>query len=466
MIKTIKHDDINDGYVIDKPGKYIISSEINISTCITDGFIITIASDDVILDGNDYTITQLNNVKHVFGIQVNNGIKNIQIHNIKLQNISGGGILCHGNNSNIVIKNVKINNCGYFGLTTLDKKYLPNSPNNFSEGILIEGPNKNIQIIDCVFVEMGILRLKNKSKYELSCGAILVNRGSDLLIKGCTIDGCVGYIRSWAISLINISSVLINDIFITDVYSAKDSRAIYIDNVNGEVREIQEASIISDVHPSQFLDLLDKHESVKYDVDINSDYAIEAVHFKGIVPKHEEKIEDLYKEHKWREFRTMYRLVCHNSDTKSRTSGIYAKWVELFCERVLGVKVRVETGFANLYLNGNTPLPMHRDAYKKWIFGISFGESRTIDFIPDNTESDIISYVMNAGDVLIFSHEVNNRYQHRMLEEPERTGRRINITYFIEVLPGQNDRKLLEPAEMTNLPTFEDAEEIFNKYRK
>src|SRR5437868_5118755 len=97
---------------IDKPGNHTLSEDITCSTLRKDDFLISISSDDVILDGNMHTINQINPlIPHVIGIQVAPNVKNITIYNLTLKNLSGGGIWVQGNNSNITAKNVKIINC-------------------------------------------------------------------------------------------------------------------------------------------------------------------------------------------------------------------------------------------------------------------------------------------------------------------------------------------------------------------
>lgn len=204
---------------------------------------------------------------------------------------------------------------------------------------------------------------------------------------------------------------------------------------------------------------------------------LEACHLKNVVPKHAEKEPLLFAEHAWVTMKSRYgsnlsRRVAYESHVQSRTSGIYAKWVELFCWKVLGIKVVVFGGFANLYSNGNCTLPAHPDQYGCWIFGLSFGQTRTFDFIRNgvgsNTKTssnagDIIPLEMTSGDILLFSPEVNNTHKHRILAQPDRTGRRINITYFIRPEPGQDTRRFINPPPLTAqlIPTFEEAEYLY-----
>jgi len=207
--------------------------------------------------------------------------------------------------------------------------------------------------------------------------------------------------------------------------------------------------------------------------------SINACHLRGVIPQHQEMLSLLFDEHPWQQMQSRFgkplsRLVCNGSDQISKTSRVYAKWTELFCERVLGIKVRVHNGFANLYPNGNATLPAHKDEYEGsrgkplWVFGLSFGETRTFSFIPatgPNAKSkaksnpDLIKIEMESGDVLLFAPDVNETHKHQILAEPKRTGRRINITYFVDVLPGQDEKRMLNPPQITStmIPTLSES---------
>lgn len=203
---------------------------------------------------------------------------------------------------------------------------------------------------------------------------------------------------------------------------------------------------------------------------------LEACHLRGVIPMHQENVAKLFAEHPWQEVPSRFgtklsRLICGDSTAVSPTSAIYASWVELFCERILGVRVHVRSSFANLYADGNAALPAHRDQYACWIFGLSFGETRTFDFITDSvkptiktsvTPGDITSIPMESGDVLLFSPGMNDTHRHRILKEPSRKGKRINLTYFIDVLPGQDESRLINPPEIKaeSIPTFEEASRV------
>ncbi len=459
----INSHDIQNGYTITKSGKYIFDENIFWQAAGKNAIGLTIAADDVELDGINRLFTQTNSSRsNAIAIQVKEGCKNITIKNITFQNFSGGGIWVQGNSSNMVAKNLKFTYCGYSGTTYLDKKSLPTEiPSEITFGILFDGgykkPFKNIKLLDCVFAECGIIR--ENSRYAKAHASICAYQGSDIDISGCTIDGAIGCNHSSAIIIASLSNVRINDVFITDIFSKGAAKGIFAADVDGEVKDVLETAIISGMPTTHFEYYLDNHESYKEAVDENPDYCIEANHLKNIIPKHKENFQALIDEHKWREFRTMGRLVCHNSDKKSRLSAIYAKWVELFCAQVLGIKVKVVGGFANFYPSSDTPLPAHRDQYKKWIVGLSFGQTRTLEFVPDARGGSTVSFAMEGGDLFIFSPDVNNRYQHQMQPEPDKDGKRINLTYFLDI-PSQDDsNKLLMTPNLSgvHIPTFEEA---------
>lgn len=453
----------NEGYLISKSNtKYKLNNTILCSNLFPDCFIITVDTNDIIIDGSSWSIKQLDTtIQHVFGIQVKKGCKNIRIMNIVFDAISGGCVWLRGGNKNAIISNNKMVNCGYLGLTELDKLSLPpNISTKFTCGVLIDGGYKNkiedVQIIDCTFAESGILKT-NPAKFETFCCSIVAYEVTNLIIKDCIVDGCVGILKSWALMLVNITGALAVDLFITDVYSFGHAESIYAINVDGEISNLTRGSIVSQVLPENFVYMLENHQSVKDIVAADPSYQIEACHLKGIVPKHRENEDVLYREIKWKEFRTLGRLVSYQVNERSKTTAIYGAWIELLYKRILDLQVKVIGAFANLYLDGTVPLPAHRDQYHKWIIGLSFGETRTQDFIPDDQKAEIVSFEMDSGDFFVFSPDVNNRYQHRILPDTKQKGRRINLTFFVDVIPEQDSHKLLEIRNISNLPTFEDV---------
>lgn len=203
---------------------------------------------------------------------------------------------------------------------------------------------------------------------------------------------------------------------------------------------------------------------------------LEACYLKGVIPLHREMEVQLANTIPWTTIKSRFgtnlsRLICGDAE-RIHQVAVYGKWVELFCERVLGVRVRVYSCFANLYQSGASALPAHRDDYDCWVFGLSFGETRTFDFIGPAVKptsktaanpNDIVSIEMESGDVLLFSPGVNKTYRHRILAQPSRKGRRVNLTFFIDPIPGEDPRKFLNPLPIRQetIPTYQMAEEQY-----
>lgn len=201
---------------------------------------------------------------------------------------------------------------------------------------------------------------------------------------------------------------------------------------------------------------------------------LEACHLQGVIPKHLEKEIFLFNEHPW--MKMFKRQACGGSHIMSRTSGIYGKWLEIFCLRILNCRIEIESCFANMYPNGQADLPAHSDKqYACWVIGLSFGETRTFDFILNGTKpkaktGDITSIEMKSGDILLFGPSVNASHKHRILEEKHRSNRRINLTYFVKLVPMDatgrtGEKQLLDPPEIKAemIPTFEEAEHIYGR---
>lgn len=459
------------GYIIDKAGSYALAHNINWANVTADSFAITIAADNVQLNGQAFMLKQNDtSIEHAIAIQLRPCVKNVTIENITLKDISGGGIWCRGGNESILIKRLKAIHCGYLGKTLLDKKSLPQHiPHKGSQVFLFDGgrkmPIKHVQVRECTFVESGILR-SEKPQYETACSAIGAYQADGLQITGCAIDGCVGRDFAAGVWLASTSNVQMSDVIITDIISSGKAEGVCVHDIDGELNGLIPSSIFSNISPSHYSMLLDTHGAIKK-VTLQDDKLApkEFSHLKAVVPKHKENMDLLFREHTWKEFRTLGRLVCHNADHISKTTAIYGKWVELFCKKVLGINVAVEVAFANLYTTGDVPLPAHRDDCEKWIFGLSFGETRTFDFIPDNKQTEVLSFEIGSGDVFLFSPLVNKTHEHRMLAQPERRGKRINLTYFLEVKPGEDCSKFLRSSEIKaeTIPTFEEATLLYNQ---
>lgn len=192
---------------------------------------------------------------------------------------------------------------------------------------------------------------------------------------------------------------------------------------------------------------------------------LEICHLQSVIPRHAENFNILFNEHPWQKFYS--RMACHESNRISISSAIYGQWLKLFCDRILNCSIEIDGAFANLYENGDVDLPAHSDKqYGCWVFGLSFGETRTFDFIANGVGAksktgDIVSLEMKSGDLVYFSPSVNNTHKHRILKEKNRPGRRINITYFVKPTPtgNQSVANLLNPPELNPaiIPTYEEA---------
>lgn len=459
-----------DGLIIDKPGTYHLIDNIDFTPIKENSFAIIIASNNVYLKGKNNCIIQTNSlIKHCFGIQIKSHINNVEVSNLSLKNITGGGIWVRGGNSHILFKKIKMRNCGYHGLTLLDQNgivihdyNISKIPTAFSSGLFLDGgynnPIKNVEIVECDFFETGINRETNK--YELSSTGIFIYQSENILIKNCSVDGVVGLVVSFGVTLVAITNIIIDDMIICDVYSSRRAEEMFKYDIGGKIKDLRPTSIFSNIDPKDFINRLDDHGNRDYvngspnPIHHHNTQPVTACHIKNVIPHHKENEEIIAKEHVWRELRTLYRLVSYNSDIKSNISAKYAKWVEMFCEHTLKVKVRVIGGFANLYENGNTILPHHRDAYGKWVFGLSFGETRTLEFVNDSDPTDVTAFELSGGDIFIFSPDINYTHQHRMRAEPERKGRRVNLTYFLEIVEGDSNRLTTTPDIIENIPTF------------
>lgn len=469
---------VKGGLVINEAGIYSFSDDIQTDVIENSSeqvfTAIKVTCNDVIIEGHQYCLTQQKSQskRQHYGIVVEENCRNVTIRNLTICNFNTAALVVKASTVNIKLEGLKIRNCGYgLPLKWVAQLRFPQCPDAFSHGILIEAASQQLQIKDCDFIECGLSMAVNDSEeprqYALSCSAltILADQGSTL--QGCTIDGCVGLIRAYGLTAIKSTQLQVKDLFITDIFSTRDAQYIYHYDIDAEFKQFQRGALLSNIPmPVDFPAILKTHgeKPPKLAISRLNIIELQVNHIQNVVPLHREKEELLVTEHKWRDFRTLLRQVCHNSPEKSKTSAIYAKWCELFCEKILGVKIRVERGFANLYRDGTVALPIHRDAYNKWIIGLSFGESRTMDFVPDDPSGTIQSYVMETGDVLLFSHEINKTFQHRMLSEPHRSGRRVNLTYFFEVLPGQVENHLLRPINRDiAVPSFEEAEIAYGK---
>lgn len=470
----------NGNFVINNPGKYVFCENIRWKSK-SDTVAVSVSCNNVFLDGLGYTIQQDDSqYGNCVAILINSGCKSIYIQNIIFENISGQCIWFQGTNTKCIAQKNKYVNCCYDGCGKLNSMQvisaiLVDVPENLNES------NSNIQITSSTFTEIGISKDYQKWNSN-STAALAICKAENVTIIGVAIDGVVGDTMALGFALIGISALIVDDVILTDIISSGFAKDIYCNDVGGTLKHTQSTSVYSQIPPDLYTTILSSHSIPGSQTRISNDsvnsihsnqihsnqiHSLKILHLRAIIPNRTESFNRLYSEHVWKEFRTLGRLVAHNSHLVSKTSEIYALWTTLFWERILGIKVSVVGGFANLYESGSVPLSLHRDEYKStqgqgiWAFSLSFGETRKLVFVPDDTNVEQTSFDLADGDIFVFAPEINSYYQHKMDKEPERTGRRINLTYFLEI---QNNTTVsLNIPDNIKVPNFEECVEILDR---
>ena len=103
------------GYTIDTPGRHVLSRNISFAPN-SDGNIITVACNNVVIDLRECTIEQTGNEYIQNCIYISPGLQNIKIRHGTIQNINGYGVYIGNDCKNIKVKNLQINNCGKGGI--------------------------------------------------------------------------------------------------------------------------------------------------------------------------------------------------------------------------------------------------------------------------------------------------------------------------------------------------------------
>lgn len=292
-----------------------------------------------------------------------------------------------GNQYKVTIRNCKFSKCAP-AMTNVSSK--EGSVKWIAANILIKGPENSlfdsleVCIENCVFQECGVNE-KNSTSFEMCVAAIYVSRCKRLNITGSTFDGVVSLFKSYGVVVEHVDDANIVDNFFTDIYALKEANAYHFLDSNANVKQSILGSIENGVKKEDLLMRLSHHPSFKDSADIANKQSsnLDVSLLKNVVPFHIENKQRLLEELKWRDFRNLDRLVCHQAHLRSQTTARYSYWLENFCKQVFEVKVKVCVAFANLYQNGNVTLPFHRDQYHKWVFGLSFGETRTFVFQKD-----------------------------------------------------------------------------------
>jgi hypothetical protein len=92
----------------------------------------------------------------------------------------------------------------------------------------------------------------------------------------------------------------------------------------------------------------------------------------------------------------------------------------------------------NYYRDGNDWKPFHHDShaygdkYENYTLGVSFGSNRIMEFIQDDIEQDIklkerFKFPQHNGDVFGFNKEVNQKFMHSIVKDPNQKQDRFSI---------------------------------------
>lgn len=93
------------GFLITCPGVYFLPSDITFNPSSLNQTAIVISSDDVVLDLNGHTLSQINKTSRAFGVLIN-GHKNVTIKNGTIKNFTQNGIRINANSSIIWIDSI------------------------------------------------------------------------------------------------------------------------------------------------------------------------------------------------------------------------------------------------------------------------------------------------------------------------------------------------------------------------
>lgn len=104
---------------ITAPGRYTVGWNVPYDAGSGES-LISIESNNVILDLEEYTLDQTNSTTNVSGIKIGNGFSNITITNGRIRNVTGAGILItpsSAHSEKITIEDIVFENCGLAGLS-------------------------------------------------------------------------------------------------------------------------------------------------------------------------------------------------------------------------------------------------------------------------------------------------------------------------------------------------------------
>lgn len=151
------------GYVISKPGSYLLCEDINWKSKSHNDFAITIDTDNVSLDFDGHFIKQTNTDKSGrFAVQITENAHYILVNNGIVQECSGGAVLVQAGASGITIDNIECNKCAYRGIVPVEVPVgFPLPITGFSAPIFFNGKPTlgidDITVKNCTVTDNGIL---------------------------------------------------------------------------------------------------------------------------------------------------------------------------------------------------------------------------------------------------------------------------------------------------------------------
>ncbi len=183
------------------------------------------------------------------------------------------------------------------------------------------------------------------------------------------------------------------------------------------------------------------------------------VHWKNAIPNSEEMFHTLNKlqftgKSGFRE----HSIAGLGDDQDENATNLffyyYPMWLQQYFEKVCSVRTKITTVLINYY-DLDQWCNWHEDGLYS-VATLSFGYSRRFRFKDTRTGKITGEYELDSGDLIIFHKSVQEDYHHSIapLTQAEKDeakkdvrfkGNRISMIYFIRVLDGEDDKKILSP---------------------
>jgi alkylated DNA repair dioxygenase AlkB len=177
----------------------------------------------------------------------------------------------------------------------------------------------------------------------------------------------------------------------------------------------------------------------------------DACHLKGMIPHNNDLVNSLFQQ----------------SDSAIK---IYTTWLELFCHRILGIKVCVCN--ANIHCPDEKSLlsTIAPQVSGKWTVSLNLGEACTFELVErqprvNSTAASILSVPLESGDLVLFAPEVDATHFHRIKSASKQV---LILLCLLDILPGEDMRKLCQPPNeirVNEIPTMESAKRVLNEVK-